>query len=144
MPDELPPFLAACRRLPTTRRPVWFMRQAGRSLPEYRALRERHPAFDSVIRAPELATEVTLQPVRRLGVDAAILFSDIMTPVQSIVPGVGIHPGLGPVVDQPFRTRADLERLRPIEPEVDRPYVLETVRNRREELPADVPLIGFA
>jgi uroporphyrinogen decarboxylase len=144
VPDELPPFLAACRRLPTSRTPVWFMRQAGRSLPEYRALRERHPVFSSVIKEPELATEVTLQPVRRLGVDAAILFSDIMTPVQAIVPGVDIHPGKGPVVEQPFRTRADLDRLRPIEPEVDLPYVLETVRMLRGELPVSVPLIGFA
>jgi uroporphyrinogen decarboxylase len=120
------------------------MRQAGRSLPEYRALRVRHPVFSSVIHEPELATEVTLQPVRRLGVDAAILFSDIMTPIQAIVPGVDIHPGKGPVVDEPFRTRADLDRLRPIEPEVDLPYVLETVRMLRAELPASVPLIGFA
>jgi uroporphyrinogen decarboxylase len=120
------------------------MRQAGRSLPEYRALRLRHPAFNSVIREPELATEVTLQPVRRLGVDAAILFSDIMTPVQAIVAGIDIHPGKGPVVDEPFRTEADLDRLRPIEPEVDLPYVLETVRMLRRELPPSVPLIGFA
>ncbi|HEY2331585.1 MAG TPA: uroporphyrinogen decarboxylase [Acidimicrobiales bacterium] len=144
MPDELPPFLAACRRLPVSRTPVWFMRQAGRSLPEYRELRKKHPVFSAVIEAPELAAQVTLQPVRRLGVDAAILFSDIMTPVQAIVPGVDIHPGKGPVVDQPFRTRADLERLRPLEPDVDLPYVLETVRMLRTELPADVPLIGFA
>jgi uroporphyrinogen decarboxylase len=120
------------------------MRQAGRSLPEYRELRKKHPVFSAVIEAPELAAQVTLQPVRRLGVDAAILFSDIMTPVQAIVPGVDIHPGKGPVVDQPFRTRADLERLRPLEPDVDLPYVLETVRMLRTELPADVPLIGFA
>jgi uroporphyrinogen decarboxylase len=141
---SLPPFLAACRRQPTDRRPVWFMRQAGRSLPEYRALREKHPAFSDVIRQPELAVEVTMQPVRRLGVDAAILFSDIMTPLEAIVPGVGIHPGKGPVVDQPFRTNADLDRLRPIEPEVDLPYVLETVRELRRQLSPDVPLIGFA
>ncbi len=107
------------------------MRQAGRSLPEYRELRRKHPVFSSVIREPELAAQVTLQPVERLGVDAAILFSDIMTPVQAIVPGVDIHPGKGPVVDQPFRTRADLDRLRPLEPDLDLPYVLETIRMLR-------------
>ncbi|MBW8827162.1 MAG: uroporphyrinogen decarboxylase [Acidobacteria bacterium] len=138
------PFLDACRRLPVEHVPVWFMRQAGRSLPEYRALREKHPRFSAVIEEPELAAEVTLQPVRRHGVDAAILFSDIMTPVQAIVPGVDIHPGKGPVVDEPFRTKADLDRLRPIEPEADLPYVLEAVRLVRAELPPEVALIGFA
>jgi uroporphyrinogen decarboxylase len=138
------PFLAACRRQPVARTPVWFMRQAGRSLPEYRKLREEHPGFSDVIHQPDLATEVTLQPVRRHGVDAAILFSDIMTPVQALVPGVDIHPGKGPVVEEPFRTAADLDRLRPLEPEADIPYVLETVRQVRAELAADVALIGFA
>lgn len=138
------PFLAACRRQPVERTPVWFMRQAGRSLPEYRKLREEHPAFSNVIKRPDLAAEVTMQPVRRHGVDAAILFSDIMTPVQSLVAGVDIHPGKGPVVEQPFRTEADLDRLRPLEPEADIPYVLETVRRVRDELADDVALIGFA
>jgi uroporphyrinogen decarboxylase len=138
------PFLAACRREPVERTPVWFMRQAGRSLPEYRKLREEHPAFGDVIKRPDLAAEVTMQPVRRHGVDAAILFSDIMTPVQSLVPGVDIHPGKGPVVEQPFRTKADLDRLRPLDAEADIPYVLETVRRVRDELSPDVALIGFA
>jgi uroporphyrinogen decarboxylase len=97
-----------------------------------------------MIRRPEVAAEVTLQPVRRLGVDAAILFSDLITPVQAVVPGVDIHPGKGPVVDEPFRTAADVERLRPLEPEADLPYVLETVGRVREALPPEVPLIGFA
>jgi uroporphyrinogen decarboxylase len=136
------PFLAACRREPAGRVPVWFMRQAGRSLPEYRAVRARHE-FTDMIRRPEVAAEVTLQPVRRLGVDAAILFSDIVTPVQAIVDGVEVTAGEGPVVASPFRTKADLDRLRPIEPEVDIPYVLETVRTVRAELPSDVALIGF-
>lgn len=140
---NLPPFLGACRRLPTTRVPVWFMRQAGRSLPEYRAIREQYP-FSDMIRRPEVAAEVTLQPVRRLGVDAAILFSDIVTPVQSIVEGIDIHPGKGPVIEQPFRTKSDLSRLRPIEPELDIPYVLETIRILIAELSQDIPLIGFA
>src|SRR5919107_1120338 len=119
------------------------MRQAGRALPEYRAIRERF-AFSEMIRRPEVAAEVTLQPVRRLGVDAAILFSDLITPVQAVVPGVDVHPGKGPVVDDPFRTAADVERLRPLEPEADLPYVLEAVRLVRQELPPTVPLIGFA
>ena len=122
---------------------MWFMRQAGRALPEYRALREQF-AFSDMIRRPEVAAEVTLQPVRRLGVDAAILFSDLITPVQAVVPGVDIHPGKGPVVDEPFRTAADVERLRPLDPEADLPYVLETVGRVREELPPEVALIGFA
>jgi uroporphyrinogen decarboxylase len=120
------------------------MRQAGRSLPEYRALRVEHPAFSDVIHRPDLAAEVTMQPVRRHGVDAAILFSDIMTPVQSIVPGIDIHPGQGPVVEQPFRTKDDLDRLRPLEAATDIPYVLETVERVRAELDDDVALIGFA
>ena len=137
-------FLAACRRQPVPHVPVWFMRQAGRSLPEYRRLREEHPAFDDVIHRPDLAAEVTMQPVRRHGVDAAILFSDLMTPVQAIVPGIGIHPGKGPVVEQPFRSPADVDRLRPLEPDADIPYVLETVRLVRDQLAPDVALIGFA
>ncbi|MCI3948622.1 MAG: hemE, partial [Acidimicrobiales bacterium] len=134
---------AACAGRPVERTPVWFMRQAGRALPEYRAIRERF-AFSEMIRRPEVAAEVTLQPVRRLGVDAAILFSDLITPVQAVVPGVDVHPGKGPVVDEPFRTAADVERLRPLEPEADLPYVLEAVRLVRAELPPAVPLIGFA
>jgi uroporphyrinogen decarboxylase len=123
--------------------PVWFMRQAGRALPEYRALRERF-AFDDMIRRPEVAAEVTLQPVRRLGVDAAILFSDLMTPVQAVVDGITVHPGKGPVVEHPFRTKDDVTALRPLEPEADLPYVLETVRRVRAGLPDHVALIGFA
>jgi uroporphyrinogen decarboxylase len=135
------PFVRACRGLPHERVPVWFMRQAGRALPEYRAVREQH-GFEEVVHTPELAAEVTLQPVRRYGTDAAILFSDIVTSVQGIGVGVHIEPGVGPVVDQPLRTPADLERLRPLEPDLDVPYVLETVSILADEL--DVPLIGFA
>jgi len=135
------PFLAACRGLPHERVPVWFMRQAGRSLPEYRAIRGTGSII-AAIRDPELATEITLQPVRRYGVDAAILYSDIMTPVEAIGFGVDIAPGIGPVVEHPFRDAADLDRLRPLDPEADTPFVLETVRNLVAELP--VPLIAFA
>jgi uroporphyrinogen decarboxylase len=134
-------FVRACRGLPHEHVPVWFMRQAGRALPEYRAVRDRH-SFEEVVQTPELAAEVTLQPVRRYGVDAAILFSDIVTPVQGLGIGVEIAPGVGPVVAEPFRTNADLERLRPLEPDMDVPYVLDTVSLLVAEL--DVPLIGFA
>jgi uroporphyrinogen decarboxylase len=132
-------FLDACWGKPVERPPVWFMRQAGRSLPEYRALREKHGMFD-IFREPELAAEVTLQPVRRLGVDAAILFSDIVVPLAAV--GIEIRLEPGPVLAQPFRTAADLPRLRPLEPEADMSYVLDTVRLLTAEL--DVPLIGFA
>ncbi len=117
------------------------MRQAGRSLPEYRAIRGEGSILDA-IKVPDLSTEITLQPVRRYGVDAAILYSDIVVPVHAIGFGVDIKPGVGPVTDRPFATAADLDRLRPLDPEADTPYVLETVRNLVADL--DVPLIGFA
>ncbi len=117
------------------------MRQAGRSLPEYRAIRGSGSILDA-IGQPDLATEITLQPVRRYGVDAAILFSDIVVPIAAIGFGVDIAPGVGPVVEHPFTRAADLERIRPLDPEADTPYVLETVRLLVKEL--DVPLIGFA
>ncbi len=135
------PFIRACRGLPHDTVPVWFMRQAGRALAEYRAVRERH-SFEEVIHTPELAAEVTLQPIRRYGVDAAILFSDIVTPVAALGLGVTIEPGVGPVVAHPIRRMEDLDRLRRLEPESDLPDVLETVDLLVAELP--VPLIGFA
>ena len=142
MPSPDGPFLRACRNLSATRVPVWFMRQAGRSLPEYRQVRGTGSILQA-IRDPDLATEVTLQPVRRYGVDAAILYSDIVVPVEAIGFGVDIEPGVGPVVAEPFRSRADLARLRPLEPDVDCPWVAQTVRQLVAELD-DVPLIGFA
>ncbi|MGH9129398.1 MAG: uroporphyrinogen decarboxylase, partial [Acidimicrobiales bacterium] len=135
------PFLQACRCRPASRVPVWFMRQAGRSLPEYRALRGDGSILDAVAR-PELAAELTLQPVRRYGVDAAVLFSDIVVPLAAVGFGVDVVPGRGPVVEHPFREAGDLRRLRPLEPDVDTPFVLETVRSLAAELA--VPLIGFA
>jgi uroporphyrinogen decarboxylase len=120
------------------------MRQAGRSLPEYRSTRGSGSIL-SAIAQPELAAELTLQPVRRYGVDAAILFSDIVVPVHAVGFGVDVVPGRGPVVDRPFAGPADLARLRPLEPETDVPYVLEAVRLLRAELEGlGVPLIGFA
>jgi uroporphyrinogen decarboxylase len=117
------------------------MRQAGRSLPEYRALRGSGSILEAV-RQPDLAAELTLQPVRRYQVDAAILYSDIVVPVAAIGFGVDVKPGVGPVVERPFRGADDLKRLRPIEPEVDTPWVIETVHILAKEL--TVPLIGFA
>jgi len=137
-------FLRACRCQPTDRVPVWFMRQAGRSLPEYRAARGPGSILDA-IRRPELAAELTLQPVRRYGVDAAILFSDIVVPVAAVGFGVDVEQGVGPVVARPFRSADDLARLRPLDPEADTPYVLEAVRIASDALtPLGVPLIGFA
>ncbi|HEX6166774.1 MAG TPA: uroporphyrinogen decarboxylase [Acidimicrobiales bacterium] len=141
-PDPRAPFLSACRNELVSWVPVWFMRQAGRSLPEYRAVRSTGSILQAVQDA-DLATEITLQPVRRYGVDAAILYSDIVVPVAALGFGVEIRAGVGPVVERPFRDEADLDRLRPLDPEADCPYVQQTVRNLVGEL-GDVPLVGFA
>ena len=138
---ESDPFLAACRGGRVGHTPVWFMRQAGRALPEYRALRGTGTILDT-LRDPELAAEVTLQPVRRYGVDAAILFSDIVVPAAAVGFGVDVRPGVGPVVENPFASAADLARLRPLEPSEDLPWVAQTVKILMGEL--SVPLIGFA
>ncbi len=134
-------FLAACRREPVKRTPVWFMRQAGRALPEYRALRGDGSILEAIA-SPELAAELTMQPVRRYGVDAAILFSDIVVPLAAVGVEIELEPGRGPVLADPFRCEADLDRLRPIEPEEDLATMLETIRILTGEL--EVPLIGFA
>ena len=134
-------FVRACRSQPHGRVPVWFMRQAGRSLPEYRAVRGDGSILDAIA-DPDRAAEITLQPVRRYGVDAAILFSDIVVPAHAVGFGVEVVPGTGPVVARPFAARRDLDRLRPLDPGADTPYVIETVRRAVDAL--DVPLIGFA
>src|SRR5690242_12525874 len=134
-------FLAACRREPVSHRPVWIMRQAGRYLPEYRALRAKVD-FATLTRTPELAAEVTLQPLRRFELDAAILFSDIMTPVQGM--GIGLTYEPGPVVHTPIRTDAQIDALAELIPERDVPFVLETIRLIRPNVPRGAPLIGFA
>jgi uroporphyrinogen decarboxylase len=134
-------FLRACRRAPVDRTPVWYMRQAGRYLPEYRRLRGDRDVLASC-REPEIAVEATLQPLRRMDVDAAILFSDIMVPLAGLGIDVRVEAGIGPVVAEPVRSREAVRRLRRLEPESDVPYVLEAVRLLRREL--DVPLIGFA
>jgi uroporphyrinogen decarboxylase len=135
------PFLRACRREPTAYTPVWFMRQAGRALPEYRRVRGDRPMLESCA-DPALVTEVTLQPVRRYGVDAAILFSDIVVPLHAVGIDVEIKAGVGPVVGTPIRDQAGVERVRGLEPgDVD--YVDAAVRLLVDEL-GDTPLIGFA
>jgi uroporphyrinogen decarboxylase len=146
IPDVKPvegdsPFLLACRRKPVPYTPVWYMRQAGRSLPEYRIARSGMGMLEAC-RQPELITEITLQPLRRYAVDAAILFSDIVVPLKAVGVSLDISPGIGPVIEQPIRGAADLARLRPLEPG-DVPYVTEAVRMLVAEL-KDRPLIGFA
>ena len=135
------PFLSACRRQPVRHRPIWIMRQAGRYLPEYRALRAKVD-FESLTRTPDLAAEVTLQPLRRFELDAAILFSDIMTPLQGMGVELAFEPG--PVVREPIRSAAQIEALPLLEPARDVPFVLETIRLVRAGVPRGVPLIGFA
>jgi len=131
----------AARRQPVARTPVWFMRQAGRSLPEYRALREGIPMLEACQRA-ELVTEITLQPVHRHGVDAAILFSDIVVPLRAVGVDLDIVAGVGPVVASPVRTRGDLDGIPELTPE-HVPYVAAAVRQLVSEL-GPTPLIGFA
>jgi len=135
------PFLAACWGRPVSRTPVWFMRQAGRSLPEYRQLRTDVAMLDAC-RRPDLITTITLQPVRRHGVDAAIVFSDIVVPLVALGLEIDLVAGVGPVVAEPFRSPADLSRLRPLEPD-DVFFLTEAIRMLLPELGA-TPLIGFA
>jgi uroporphyrinogen decarboxylase len=134
-----PLLVRAARREPVERTPVWFMRQAGRSLPEYREIRTRHTLFE-VCEQPELCAEVTLQPVRRHDVDAAVMFADIMTPVLAMGIEVELVDGVGPVVAAPIRTAADVERLRPGAPDE---RILEAVRIVRRELPDEKAVVGF-
>ncbi len=141
MISSLLPAAASC---PVDHVPVWFMRQAGRSLPEYRRIRGNGSILDTV-RSAELAAEITLQPVKRYGVDAAILYSDIMVPLTAVNFGIEITQGRGPCVKEPFRSESDLARLRRLEPETDIPFVIETVKLVVEELrDSGTPLIGFA
>ena len=137
-----PLLVRAARRERVERTPVWFMRQAGRSLPEYRALRKRRSFFE-VANEPELCAEVTLQPVRRHDVDAAVMFADIMTPVVGMGIDVQLVEGVGPVVERPIRSAADVERLRIPDPEEAFAPVLEAVGLVRAELPAEKAVIGF-
>lgn len=139
--NALPPFLAACRGQATTHTPIWVMRQAGRYLPEYREVRSK-VGFAELTRSPELAAEVTLQPIRRFAFDASIIFSDIMVPLEGM--GIDLDYAPGPVIADPIRTLKQVEELRALEPLRDVPFVMEAIRLTRAGLPAHVPLIGFA
>src|SRR5512133_191681 len=143
MPDPEPRFLRACRREPVDCTPVWFMRQAGRYMPEYRAIRERYTLLEICAR-PEVATEVVLQPIRAFDLDAAILFADILLPLVPMGIDLEFSAGEGPVIHNPVRTPADVRALHPVEPRESLASVLETVRLVRAELGGKIPLIGFA
>jgi uroporphyrinogen decarboxylase len=143
MPATDAPLLRAARRAPTPFTPVWLMRQAGRYLPEYRALRARH-AFLELCHNSEAAAEVTLQPVERLGVDAAILFADILLIVEPLDVGLEFARGEGPVIHRPIRSGAQVDRLAPVDVDTAVPFVFETVRKVVRALDGRVPLIGFA
>ncbi len=134
-------FLRTCRRQPVDGTPIWMMRQAGRYLPEYREVRERVD-FLTLCKTPELAAKVTLQPIDRFGFDAAILFADILLPAEAMGLKVAFNPG--PVLDNPVREPADVERLRTTDVEETLPFVFDTIRLLRRELAGKVPLIGFA
>ncbi|WP_223700786.1 uroporphyrinogen decarboxylase [Sutcliffiella deserti] len=135
-------FLKACRGEETNHVPLWYMRQAGRSQPEYRKIKEKYSLFE-ITHQPELCAYVTKLPVDQYNVDAAILYKDIMTPLPAIGVDVEIKSGIGPVIDNPIRSVQDVERLGEINPEQDVPYVLDTIKLLTKEQ-LDVPLIGFA
>jgi uroporphyrinogen decarboxylase len=136
-------FLKACRREPVDVTPVWFMRQAGRYMAEYRAIRQRYSLLD-ICRQPDLATEVTLQPVNRVDVDAAILFSDLLLPLEPMGLPFDFIKGEGPQIEQPIETPADIDRLRSFEPRESLAHVLAAIVQIQRELDGRVPLIGFA
>jgi uroporphyrinogen decarboxylase len=138
-----PIFLQACRRQPTPYTPVWLMRQAGRYMPEYRALREKVP-FLTLCKTPDLAAQVTVEAVERLGVDAAIIFADILLIVEPMGVGLEFSQGDGPVIHRPVRSGADVDRLNERSPLETVPFVFEAVRKARASLPAHIPLIGFS
>ena len=136
-------FLKACRREPVDRTPVWIMRQAGRYLPEYRKIREAHD-FLTMCKTPDLAAEVTIQPIERLGVDAAILFSDILIPVEAMGVPLEFHENKGPLLGKQIRDQADVDSLGTPDPEESTPFVMEAIRILRREFEGKVPLIGFS
>jgi len=140
--DLSPRFLRACKRLPTDTTPVWFMRQAGRYMADYRAIREKYGLLE-IVKQPELAAEVTLQPVRAFNVDAAILFADILLPLQPMGVDFEFSKGEGPVIHHPIRTQADVDALRPLHPEETLAPVMDAIRLLRAEL-VNTPLIGFS
>ncbi|HZI37364.1 MAG TPA: uroporphyrinogen decarboxylase family protein, partial [Acidimicrobiia bacterium] len=136
-------FLRACRREPVDCTPVWFMRQAGRYLAEYQEIRAGHSILE-VCKTPELAVEVTLQPIRRFALDAAIIFADILLPLEPMGLSLEFAAGEGPVIANPLRSAADVAALGPVRPDADLGFVLESIRQARAALAGEVPLIGFA
>ncbi len=138
-----PLIVRACRREPVERTPVWFMRQAGRTFPEYRALRERYDIL-TLAKTPGLCAEVTTIPVRRLGVDGAVLYADIMLPLEGMGVPFRLEPEVGPIIERPLRTQEDIAALRVLPAEAATPFLFETIRGLRRDLPKEVALIGFA
>ena len=138
-----PLLVRTCRKEQVERTPVWFMRQAGRCLAEYRALREKHGILE-IAKTPELCAKVTRMPVDRLGVDGAVLYADIMLPLDGMGVPFHIQPDLGPIIERPIRNKADIAALRIVDAEEATPYLFETIRALRGELDPNVALIGFA
>jgi len=141
--NPIPRFLRACQGLPVDATPVWFMRQAGRYMPEYRALREKYTLLE-IVKQPEIAAEVTLQPVKALGVDAAILFADILLPIIPMGLGLEFIKGEGPFIPNPVRSQSDVDNVRIIDSQDELQYVMQTIHLLRTQLSPDIPLIGFA
>ena len=141
--EEQHPFLMACRRMPTKYTPIWLMRQAGRYMKEYRRLRRKY-SFLEMCKTPELAAEVTLLPVEQLDVDAAIIFSDILIPLEPMGVEFEFAKGEGPVFHHPLRQMKEVEKLRIIEPEEETSFLMEAIRIVRKELEGKIPLIGFS
>jgi uroporphyrinogen decarboxylase len=136
-------FLAALRHETPDRTPVWFMRQAGRCLADYRRLRERHPIL-TLAKTPELCAEVTVMPVTAFGVDAAVLFADIMLPLEPMGVSLEIQPEVGPIIHHPIRSRADVDRLRIMDPEEETGFVMDAIQLVRRELDGRTAVIGFS
>lgn len=136
-------FLKACRRESVSHTPVWLMRQAGRYMKEYRALKEKH-TFLEMCRTPELACEVTLQPIKEFELDAAIIFADILLPLEGMGINLEFAKDMGPVISNPVRNAKDIENIRIIEPEEDVPFLMEAIKLVQGELNGKVPLIGFS
>jgi uroporphyrinogen decarboxylase len=137
------PFLAACHRETVAFTPVWLMRQAGRYMKDYRTLREKH-SFLEMCKTPELATRITLMPIDQIGVDAAIIFADILLPLEGMGIDFEFSEVGGPVIHTPVRHESDIQKLRIIEPDEDLPFLLEAIRHVRRELDGRIPLIGFS
>jgi len=136
-------FINACWCEPVSHTPVWFMRQAGRYLPEYKALRKKYSLLE-IARTPDLATEVTLQPINRFAFDAAILFADILLPLEPMGCPFSFQKDEGPVIGHPIRNAADIEKIRVFEPRDELSFVLKAIGQIRQELQGKIPLIGFA